>query len=547
MKDGLHEILNLCLYGPFRADVAGTSLRISSRRGQALLAMLACCPDNCLSRAKAQLALWEDRSEAQARTSLRQELANLRKVLSPLGDVLETSGDLIRIDPGRINVAPPQPGAVFLEGLDLPSDTFEDWLREQRAAAPPSAAPVSELFESPAVLLLPFTALSASDEDSLLARGLGEDIRTSLACYRWFPVIGHEALGEIASGPAITELCARVGASFAVKGTVRRAGMRARVTAQLIDGTRGQQLWSQTFDGELEDVFDFQEQVAARVVAQIEPEILHAADAKIDTVRPRRLDTWELLIMADEVQAKGGEGYGTASANAAQRKILEDVLARDPGVAEAWAKLARCHFREMLLGWSEDRSESLALAMEASERAIGLNPNDWLARTVRAVTLIFGATDPLAARAHAEAAVRLNPSSPLAHQAYACVMEFLGHTDEAIEHFEAVFRLNPNWGNAAAVHGDLMICYGFLGDLDTAVAHARKMLAIAPGYMRGLQRAAAVFGHAGLLSDAQAALDALAAIDMRFDETYLRETYPFFRARDMDFLTEGLRKAGWQG
>lgn len=540
------EHLILHLHGPFRVELAGKPLRIPSRRGRALLAMLSCCPDNCLSRSKAQLALWEDRSETQARTSLRQELAALRRALGPVAYVLQTEGDLIRLDPTGFEIAPKPEGAEFLEGMDLPSETFETWLRSQRSATPSAAPPVTELFRSPALLLLPFEALSSSPEDGLLARGLGEDVRTTLAYYRWFPVIGPEALGKDIEGRTLTELCARVDAAYALAATVRRVGQQARVSARLLDGRSGQQLWSQAFDGDLSDVFAFQEEVAARVVAQLEPEILHATDARIGVVRPS-LEIWELLIKVAEAEAAAGEGYGTPEANEVQKRLLEEILARDDSVAEAWARLARCHFRDMLLNWSGDRAESIQKAMDCSARAVALNANNWLGRTVRGNALLFGASDPVAGLSHAEAAVRLNPSSPLAHQIYGCVLEFLGRQEESIPHLEAVFRLNPNWPNAGAIHASLMMCHAFCGNMDAAIEHGRKMLAVAPEYIRGLQRAACVFGHADLLDDARDALATLDRLGHAFDEAYIRETYPFQREQDVAFILDGLQKAGWKG
>jgi len=119
----------------------------------------------------------------------------------------------------------------------------------------------------PAVLFLPFDALGRSEEDEALASGLCEDIRTTLACWRWFPVIGPEAVrGTVGD---VRSLAETVQAGFVMNGSVRRAGDRARVIARLLDGATGQELWSQTFDGDLQNIFDFHEDISRRIVSRI--------------------------------------------------------------------------------------------------------------------------------------------------------------------------------------------------------------------------------------------------------------------------------------
>ena len=182
---------------------------------------------------------------------------------------------------------------------------------------PSTRAPIgdTDVMNRPAVLFLPFEALGRSEEDAILASGLCEDIRTTLASWRWFPVIGPEALGS-ESGD-VRSFAARVEATYVMTGSVRRSGDRARVIARLIDGGTCQELWSQSFDGDLQDVFDFQEDISRRIVSQIEPEISHAAAARIPVARPRDLASWELLAKAADEERKGGDGYGTKDANEA--------------------------------------------------------------------------------------------------------------------------------------------------------------------------------------------------------------------------------------
>ena len=185
----------------------------------------------------------------------------------------------------------------------------------------PDASPTRPIpfVERPAVLVMAVDSLSASEDDRMLADGLAEELRTTLSYWRWFPVIGPESVGwKTAREIDIREAAREVAASYAVTGSLRRHGDRARISVSLIDTTSGQSIWSQNFDGNLEDVFAFQEDVCRSIVAQIEPQIAHAEAERIKRAQPTRLAAWHLIAKADEIDRLGGPGYGTPESNNAQ-------------------------------------------------------------------------------------------------------------------------------------------------------------------------------------------------------------------------------------
>ena len=417
----------------------------------------------------------------------------------------------------------------------------------QHGAEPnrPATEPGGAVMDRPAVLFLPFEALGRSEEDLVLASGLCEDIRTTLACWRWFPVIGPEAVrGEQGD---IRALAGSVGAALVVTGSVRRGGERARVTARLLDGDSGRELWSHNFEGGLEDIFDFQEDVSRRVVSQIEPQIARASATRLLRTRPRDLACWELMAKAVEAERQGGDGYGTPEANEEQRQLAMQALERDPGFSDAWARLARCHIRDFLLGWTDDRPAALKASLETSAKAVETDPESAFARACRAQCMLFGDQDPLGALEHAEEAVRLNPSNVHGHVMMGCVLVYCGEPDRGYAHYETALRLNPNFPNMGVVYCDQMMCRALTGRLEEAVLLARKTMTVAPKYLRGLQRCASVLAHAGHGDEAARVLGEVEALGGAFTEDYIRDTYPFVREEDTEFLISGLRKAGWQG
>ncbi|MCL5779312.1 adenylate/guanylate cyclase domain-containing protein [Limibaculum sp. FT325] len=430
-------------------------------------------------------------------------------------------------------------------GADSATTGEEGMARRCAARGHPAAQYEASVMDRPAVLFLPFEPLGSSDAEMVLASGLCEDIRTTLACWRWFPVIGPEAVrGEKGD---LRTLAASVEAAFVVTGSVRRGGGRARVTARLLDASTCQELWSHSFDGSLEDIFDFQEDVSRRIVSQIEPQIARAAATRIRRARPRDLSCWELMAEAVEAERQGGDGYGTPQSNEEQRRLALRALDLDPGYSDAWARLARCHIRDFLLGWADDRAAALKASLDASAKAVETNPESSFARSCRAQCMLFGNMDPLGALEHAEEAVRLNPSDVYGHVMMGCVLSYCGEPDRGYAHYETALRLNPNFPNMGVVLCDQMMCRALSGRLEEAALLARKMMTAAPKYLRGLQRCAAVLSHAGNDDEAARVLETIDAMGGAFSEGYIRDTYPFVREQDLQFLISGLRKAGWNG
>lgn len=399
------------------------------------------------------------------------------------------------------------------------------------------------VFDRPAVLLLPFDVVGHSEEDSELALGLCEDIRTNLSHWRWFPVIGSEAVTGMSGN--IMELGAQVGARYVVKGSLRRVGNQARVVARLISATTGGEIWSAQFDGSISDVFEFQDHTSASIVSQIEPQIGEAENKRLAKARPNRMETWLLLAKAALVERRAGDGYGTQEANLELRAILSDAAESAPDHGEVLARLSRTYFREFLMGWTSDRDAALTRALDLSSRAIELAPDSSLSRAVHAATLLFGKRDPARAKPHAEEAVRLNPSELMGHYMVGCTSVFLGDFDVSYTHYENVLRLNPNFTNKGSVYCDQMMCRALAGKMDEAVELARRVISVAPKYVRGLQRCAAVLAWQGF---AEEAADLIAEAERqggKVSEDELRATYPFAHTEHIDFLVDGMRRAGW--
>ncbi|MGV6850491.1 MAG: hypothetical protein ACWA5A_19130 [Marinibacterium sp.] len=198
--------------------------------------MLALSPASAIARDRLAATLWPDRAEDQARASLRQELSSLRRMLAPQQGIITAESACVRIDRACLSSEFGAPGdGEFLEGLELKSEPFDDWRRDQaaRLASELPAAGVADgaadgapdIFRNPPVLVMGFVPSSTSEEDGTFATGLVIDLRNSLALWRRFPVIGPEAIGWKSDRDCdLRETASSVRAAYAISGTVAGPG-----------------------------------------------------------------------------------------------------------------------------------------------------------------------------------------------------------------------------------------------------------------------------------------------------------------------------------
>ena len=152
------------------------------------------------------------------------------------------------------------------------------------------------LTDRPSIAVLPFANILDDPGQDFFADGIAEDVITALARFRSLFVIARTSSFTY-KGRAVdvTQVAGELGVRYVVEGSVRKAGDRVRITAQLIDATTGKHLWADRFDGSLDDVFDLQDQITEQIVVAVEPEIATRERARARRKPPDSLDAWELL------------------------------------------------------------------------------------------------------------------------------------------------------------------------------------------------------------------------------------------------------------
>jgi len=402
-----------------------------------------------------------------------------------------------------------------------------------QAAGTAAILPPLPLPDKPSIAVLPFANMSGDPEQEYLADGMVEEIITALSRIRWLFVIARNSSFTY-KGQAVDvkQIGRELGVRYVLEGSVRKAGGRVRITAQLIDATSGAHLWADRFDGSLEDVFDLQDKVASSVAGVIEP-ALQAAETARSAGRPTNdLTAYDLYLRSYAVYWSSTRQIPEAL------RLLEQAIARDPryGPALAWA--ASCHTRLCLDDRSEDPEADRRAASNLARRALQVAGDDPGILANAAVALAYFGADIGAMMALVDRALDLNPSFAFGWYCSSVVRLWAGQPAVAIEHALASLRLSPRAriGRAFAVIGGANFASRRFDD-----AVPKLLLAIQedPSPPSPYHCLAACYAHMGRLDEAREVVTKLRAITSVVipDRNYLRN------AEHRELWLSGLRLA----
>jgi adenylate cyclase len=400
-----------------------------------------------------------------------------------------------------------------------------------RPSAP--ASPVLPLPDKPSIAVLPFANMSGDPEQEYFVDGMVEEIITALSRIRWLFVIARNSSFTY-KGQAVDvkQVGRELGVRYVLEGSVRKAGNRVRITAQLIDALTGTHLWADRFDGSLEDVFELQEKVASSVAGIIEP-ALQAAETARSAARPTNdLTAYDLYLRA----------YAMVWSSARQipeaLRLTEQAIARDPryGPALAWAAVC-CH-RLLLEGRSEDPEADRVKGTDFARRALEVAGDDPGILANASLALASFGEDIGAMTALVDRALSLNPSFARGWHISGLLRLFAGQPDIAIEHVETSLRLSPRVRVGTQ-----------LGLMGGAHFLARRFNEAVPKLLLGIQEdpshpqpyriLAACYAHMGRLDDAREIVERLRAITPIVVPT----TFPLRDPEHRELLLSGLRLA----
>jgi len=394
--------------------------------------------------------------------------------------------------------------------------------------------PPFALTDGPSIAVLPFQNMSGDPEQEYFADGMVEEIITALCRIRGLFVIARNSSFIYKGQPVdVKRVGLELGVRYVLEGSTRRADQRVRITVQLIEATTGEHLWADRFDGSLEDVFDFQNQVAVGVAGIIEP-TLEAAEIRRSTARPTNdLTAYDLYLRAfSHLQSWQKEEIVLAL------ELFGEAFKRDPRYGSALALAARCQFALEANDWTNDPESNRREGVDLARRALAVAANDPVVLGNAAFVLAYFGEDIDAAIELIDRALSLNPSFARGWRDAGFVRLYAGQPEAAIIHFERYLRLNPRADRAAPYIG-IGMAHFFVRRFDEAKAMLLRSLQERPTYLATHRFLASCYAHMGRLDEAREAVQQLRTLT-----TVVMPSSAYFRNHEhRELFLSGLRLA----
>jgi len=495
----------------------------------ALLALLVTNRERMVSKHEIHERIWNGRIVSESALSSR--IRSVRQAIGDDGNVQR----LIRTVHGK--------GFRFVGDVVEATDPATSAARSDAKPVPVPAdsdAPAVPDRARPVVAVLPFANLSGDAEQEYFSDAITTDIITNLSKHRWLDVIARNTvLGYKGKPVDFRQLIRDLGIAYVVEGTVRRAGDRIRVTAQLHDAATGINLWSDRYDRGIEDVFAVQDEINAMIAARLEPEIGLAERQKVLRAGSRNLRAWDCYHLGVAHFFRF-----TAEGNLEAQRLLQRSRELDPDFGEAHAWWAYAVVLGMVYWDTEPTDALLDLALAATRRALELDDQNAVFYTLKArVQLARGEYDR--ALAENEIAIKLNPTFATAYCGLADSLAYEGRYEEALEGFQRAIDLSPNdpqrW--AFLTYGALALI--FRGDHETAIKWADRASLIPNCQYWATAHKAVALALLGRRDAARKTVGRLLAEKPGFSRAFARKKLFYLkRPEQLQLYLDGLEKAG---
>jgi adenylate cyclase len=439
----------------------------------------------------------------------------------------------------RLDTAFDDGGAQTLKNIARP---VQVWRWQPGAAVPPKpvTAPTAlPLPDKPSIAVLPFQNMSGDPEQEYFVDGLVEDIITALSRFRsLFVIARNSSFTYKGRAVDIKQVGRELGVRYVLEGSVRKAANRLRITAQLIDATSGAHTWADRFEGALEDVFAFQDEVTVKVIAAIAPRVERAEIERARRRPPGSTDAYDCYLRGLSCLSP----VSADSTNEAMR-LFTQASALDPDYAVAYAMTMWCHANLVGYGLVEDieRRKSEVTRLWRIVTRLGAEDDVALAQAAWAVAILL--RDLTSARQLVDRAVELNPNLAAAWTTNAWISIWRGHPEIALEHLARARRLDPGQVGANPKWVAIATAYFFLGRYEEAVAVAEQMLRHSPDQIPGLRIGAASAALAGRSDVAHRWVAHLRTLNPAYTVSRLKELSNHQKA-DLEKYAQGLRLAG---
>ncbi|MEO9825347.1 MAG: winged helix-turn-helix domain-containing tetratricopeptide repeat protein [Paracoccaceae bacterium] len=382
------------------------------------------------------------------------------------------------------------------------------------------------------IAVLPFVNISADQEQLYFADGLTEDLITDLSKNRDLFVIARNSSFAYRNSPKnVTEIGSELGVDHVLEGSVRKAGNRIRINAQLIDTATGGHVWAERYDSDVEDIFALQDEITAKIATALQVNLVRAQIA-----RPTHsVEAYELCL-------KGRAKFFMFSPETNREciNLFEQAVAIDPNYSDAWAG----QVFPFQSGWSfawPGYDKGLDIAAEKARRAVELAPNSSLAQSRLGWVQTF-LRQPEASINSFERAIVIDPNNADTYIWFSEALNYAGQPERAVEAGETALRFDPVAPPNALHH----IAHGYFlsGDLEKAEQYERRAIRMAPSFPPARLVMSAIMVAAGRPGEAKEQMADMLAIDSKYSFQRYHERYPYHDPEHRDRMAAAVKAAG---
>ena len=386
------------------------------------------------------------------------------------------------------------------------------------------------------IAVLPFKNLSDDAKQEYFSDGITEDIITYLSRFHDLLVIASNTVFTYKGKTVnIKTVGQELGVRYVLEGSVRKAGDRVRINAQLIDADTEQHLWAERYERQLKDIFAVQDDIVRTITSTMAVKVGDAERRRVKRHNTENMVAYDYVLRGRELYNKI-----TRSSNAEARKMFQKAIELDPEYATAYVYLGWTYQTAVSYGWTEFPVAALQRSHDLAQKALSIEESSD-AHTLLGTGYRYRGQLELAAE-QLDKAIELNPNDSISHAYRGSNLAYLGRTDEAMQSLETAHRFNPNMTSGSLMH--LGLAYYLKGRYEDAVRHLERSVGKYPQEVFLHIALAAAYAQVGRSADAEREVQ----IVMKLHPFFQVDSYGFaFRNPDhRAHIRAGLRKAGFQ-
>lgn len=394
-----------------------------------------------------------------------------------------------------------------------------------------------ELPDKPSIAVLPFDNMSGDPNQEYFSDGLTEQIINGLCkVSNLFVIARNSSFAYKGKSISIKQIAKELGVKYILEGSVQKADIRVRITAQLIDAFTDYHIWSESYDRNLEDIFALQDEITLKLIHAMEVNLTAGEQAHLWEGATNSISAYEkCMIGVDYIHRNNKRD------NALARKFLRSAIELDEKYAIPLAHMATSYFNDLIFGWSDNALETFDLASKAVAKALELNASLDMAHSVSGFLLLFRREHEKAMVA-GEKAIAINPNGAHSLVYLAYIYWMCGKSSEALSLMEKAFRLNPI--PLPMYYSGFAMAYRFNHEYDKAIEMAKKAIAMQPDMLMSYLVLTASYSEAGMVKKAEAAAKEVIKIDPHFSLENYSAILPYKQKKDIDRYIGALCKAG---